>query len=105
MKIHRLSENGQENNPLEAKPTLIHRVLPLLLGALVLAALYGLSRENFLLFHGITELFSIAVAWSLFMLVWSSRRMSSNDALLFTGIAYGFIGLIDLIHTLAYKGM
>ncbi len=74
-------------------------------GATILAGLFVLSRYNFLLFHGVTELFSIAVAWSVFLLVWSTRRISSNDALLFIGVAYGFIGLIDLVHTLAYEGM
>ena len=79
---------------------------PLLVaGVAVLAGLFVLSRHNFLLFHGLVELFSIAVAWSVFLLVWSMRRISSNDALLFIGIAFGFIGFIDIFHTLAYKGM
>ena len=71
----------------------------------VLAGLFAVSRSNFLLFHGLAELFSIAVAWSVFLLVWNTKRFARNDALLFLGIAYLFIGLIDLVHTLAYKGM
>jgi PAS domain S-box-containing protein len=74
-------------------------------GLLILAGLFVISRFNFLLFHGLAELFAIAVAWSVFLLVWNTRRMVRNDALLYLGIAYLFVGLIDLIHTLAYKGM
>jgi hypothetical protein len=71
----------------------------------ILVFLFTLSQYKFLLFHGIAELFSIAVAWSLFILVWNTRRIVRNDALLFLGIAYLFIGLMDLIHTLSYDGM
>ena len=71
----------------------------------LLACLFLLSRYNFLLFHGFAEIFSIVVAWSVFILVWNSRHMMSNDALLFLGISFLFVGLIDLVHTFAYKGM
>lgn len=69
------------------------------------AVLYAFSRENYLLFHSLAELLSIAVAWGVFMLVWNSRRFVQNQALLFLGIALAFIGFLDLLHTLAYKGM
>lgn len=70
-----------------------------------LAALFVLSNYNFLLFHGITELLSIAVAWSLFLLVWNTRGISSNNALSFLGTVYLSVGFIDLLHMLFYKGM
>ena len=71
----------------------------------LLLLFYLLSQINFLLFHGLVELFSVAVAWSVLLLVWNTQRIARNDALLFLGIAYFFIGLIDLLHTLSYKGM
>ncbi|GAB6057825.1 hypothetical protein JCM31598_09420 [Desulfonatronum parangueonense] len=67
--------------------------------------LFIVSRYNFLLFHGIAELFSIAVAWAVFILVWNARRYINNDALLLLGSAYLFIGFVDLLHTLAFKDM
>lgn len=76
-----------------------------ILGLLVIAGLTLISRYNFLLFHSLAELFSIAVAWAVFMLVWNTRHISDNNAFVWLGIAYLFIGLIDLLHTLAYKGM
>jgi PAS domain S-box-containing protein len=79
--------------------------LKFMVGIGLLAALYGVSRYNYLLFHGLSELFSIAVAWAVFMLVWNSKRFIADKALLMLGIAYLFIGLLDMLHMLAYKGM
>lgn len=39
------------------------------------------------------------------MIAWNSRQFMDNNYLLFLGIAYLFIGSLDLIHTLTYKGM
>ena len=69
------------------------------------ASLYLLSRYNYLLFHGIAEIFSILIAWSIFIIAWNTRKIATNQYLLFLGIAFLFIGGIDLVHTLAYKGM
>lgn len=75
-----------------------------LIGA-VLIGLYFTSLYNYLLFHCLAEIFSIVVACSLFMIAWNSRQYIKNPYLLFIGIAYLFIGILDLFHTLAYKGM
>lgn len=72
---------------------------------LVLAGLFAVSKYSYLLFHGIAEAFSIAVAWTIFFIAWNSRRNMDNNYLLFLGIAYFFIGGLDLMHTLSYKGM
>ena len=75
------------------------------LGTALLLALFFISRNNYLLFHGLAELFSVAVAWGVFMMVWNARHFVGNDALVMLGAAYLFVGLLDLLHTLAYKGM
>jgi len=72
---------------------------------LILFGLYLTSLYNYLLFHYIVELFSILIAFGIFVIAWNSRRFMDNNYLLFLGIAYLFIGGLDLIHTLAYKGM
>jgi len=77
-------------------------------GGIILALLVGLyltTWVNYLLFHTIVEVFSIVVAFSLFLIAWNSRRYIKNPYLLFIGIAYLFIGLLDMLHTLSYKGM
>ncbi|MFW6156650.1 MAG: MASE3 domain-containing protein, partial [Armatimonadota bacterium] len=40
-----------------------------------------------------------------FMLAWNSRTFSDGHFLLWIGIGYLFVGLLDLVHTLAYTGM
>ncbi len=80
-------------------------VIPFLAGGAALIGLYLTSRYSFLLFHGVVEIFSVGVAFGIFMIVWNSRRILDNSYLLVLGIAYLFTGSIDLIHTLAYKGM
>ena len=76
-----------------------------LAGIMLLAVLFVVQRHNFLLFHTLVELSSISVAWILFLLVWNTRRFARDDALVVLGIAYLFVGLLDLLHTLSYKEM
>ncbi len=77
-----------------------------LLGAsIILSGLYLTSFYSYLLFHSLTELSSIVIAVSVFLLVWYSRRYMQNDYSLFIGIASLFIGGLDTIHLLAYRGM
>ncbi len=75
------------------------------LAALALAIFYVISHHNGILFHLLTELFAISLAWAIFLLVWNARETVGHDAFLMVGIAYLFIGFLDLIHTAAFKGM
>jgi signal transduction histidine kinase/PAS domain-containing protein len=76
-----------------------------LAGAVSIAALYFLSRVNYLLFHSSVEVFSIVIAFAIFAIAWNSRHMMDSNYLLFIGIACLFVGGVDLLHTLAYRGM
>jgi hypothetical protein len=78
---------------------------PIFVGALVLFGLYLSSLYNYLLFHSIAEVFSIVVAFGIFIVAWNSRRFLDNTFFVYVGIAYLFVGGIDLVHTLAYPGM
>ncbi|MFH0726928.1 MAG: MASE3 domain-containing protein [Pseudomonadota bacterium] len=71
----------------------------------VVLGLYLSSRYSYLLFHSLIELITIAVAFTFFMLTWNTRRYLTNSCLRLIGIGYPFIALIDLLHTLSYKGM
>jgi len=75
------------------------------LGLSLLSGLYLTSRHNYLLFHGLAELFSIIVAFSIFVIAWNSRKIIRSNYLLFLGVAYLFVGAMDLLHTLSYTGM
>lgn len=84
----------------------LRRYLPAAAASLAAApALYALSRWNFLLFHSIVELFSVVVALGTFTIAWYTRRTLQNGYLLFLGLAMPFVGAIDLVHTLAFRGM
>lgn len=73
--------------------------------ASILIGLYFTTFVNYLLFHTLAEIFSIVVASAFFMIAWNSKNYIENHYVLFIGIAYLFIAFLDLLHTLAYKGM
>jgi signal transduction histidine kinase len=62
-------------------------------------------RYNYLLFHSLAEIFSIIIACGVFMVAWNTRRFHDSSFLVFIGIAFAFVGGLDLAHTLAYNGM
>jgi signal transduction histidine kinase len=68
---------------------------------LFLSYLFG----PYLLFHSLSEMFSILVAGGIFMIAWNARRFLENDYLFFLGTAYGSVAFLDLLHLFAYKGM
>ena len=77
-----------------------------LIGIIVLlVVLYLSSLYNYLLFHTLAEIFSIIIAFSIFIIAWNTKKYVSNNYLLWLGIAYLFIGGLDLLHTLSYKGI
>jgi signal transduction histidine kinase/ActR/RegA family two-component response regulator len=67
--------------------------------------LFWASRYHYLLFHSLVESFAVVVAFSIFTLVWATRHLPINNYLRFIGPAYLAVGLIDLLHMLAFPGM
>lgn len=61
--------------------------------------------DSFLIFHVLVEMFSVIVAWGILTVALNSRRFLRHSFFLFLGVAYAAVGLIDLVHTLAFKGM
>ncbi|PJZ83037.1 histidine kinase [Leptospira harrisiae] len=59
----------------------------------------------FLVFHNVTEIFSVIVSFSIFGLGYYSFSQSRNSHTLFLGVGFLAVGLIDFMHTLGYKGM
>ncbi len=81
------------------------RAVVVLVGVLALFGLYLTSFYSYLLFHSLAEAFSIVVACGIFIILWNARRFVDNSYFLLLGIAYLFVGALDLIHTMAYPGM
>ena len=80
-------------------------ILPLaiLLGCVVIFFL--MNFYSFLLFHTFIEVFSVTVMFSVFAFFWLTRDRIENNFYLILGSGFLFIGIIDLFHTLSYKGM
>ncbi|MFH1985367.1 MAG: MASE3 domain-containing protein, partial [Pseudomonadota bacterium] len=72
---------------------------------IVVLALYFASFYSYLLFHSLIEIVTVSVGFMLFILTWNTRSYLTNNYLRLIGIGYAFIAMIDLTHTLAYKGM
>lgn len=77
----------------------------ILVFGLVISGLYLTSLYKYILFHSLAEIFSIIIGSCIFILAWNSQKHLDNGYLVFLGIAYLFVSFLDLIHTLAYKGM
>ena len=77
-------------NPEPNKPSHIlgRYALFVLLGLLGAAALYALSRTNYLLYHSLIELFAVGVAVSVFSIGWNTRHIVSSNTLFLLAVAY-----------------
>lgn len=71
----------------------------------VLAGIMYLGHINFLMFHAVTELFSIVIAFNITIISVSTYEANKSNRILFLGIAYGFVACFNFIHALAFKGM
>jgi Membrane-associated sensor domain len=74
-------------------------------GVLLLIGIGAMSFVNFPLFHTVAEVVSIVIACSIFVVAWNTRHICHNNYLLFLGIMYLFVGILDFAHALSYKGM
>ncbi|MEW6667568.1 MAG: MASE3 domain-containing protein [Thermodesulfobacteriota bacterium] len=66
---------------------------------------YVMERASYLVFHNITEFFSIMVSLSIFGVGWYSYKQSEDRHALFLSAAFLTIGLMDFMHTLANAAM
>ncbi len=63
------------------------------------------SFYNYLIFHTIIEIFTIVIGYSIMIIAFNTYSISQNSYFNFLGIAYAFVGSIDLVHVFTYKGM
>jgi hypothetical protein len=61
--------------------------------------------QKYIIFHTSVELISVAVAWGVCLLVWNARKLNTPKELVFLGLAYAQVGLLDLLHAMAYEGL
>ena len=73
---------------------------------LVLVGLYICSLYNYLLFHMLAEMFAVVTACSIFVVTWNARKFFKEKQFFpFIGISYLFVGILDLVHAMSYKGV
>jgi len=101
--------NDQQRKHIEGKQNGAELSLPLwarlMLGLLAIVGLYLISRSNFLLFHSLAEGLPVVVATLVFVITVNNARYLRGGFLILIGTAYLYVGSLDLLHLLAYKGM
>ncbi len=71
----------------------------------ILIIIFLTSFFNYLLFHSLAEIFSIIIAGGIFLIGWNSRKYIDESYFLILGVSALFVGIFDIIHTLAYEGL
>ncbi len=91
----------------DARGTLLSpdMIITVIAAAVILAGLALIGSRDYLLFHSIVEFVAIAVSFTIFLIAWNARRAITDTFFIIVGISFFFIGGLDLVHTLAYKGM
>lgn len=64
-----------------------------------------LSQYNYLLFHIIVEFIISMIGYIMIVIIFNTSNFAKNSTYIFLGIAYAFIGSINLLHIIAYEGM
>lgn len=83
------------------------KILQTIVLLFISVVLYLTNIYDYLLFNRVAELFSIIISFTIFTLAWNSRNFSKQDFdyLIFIGIAYMFVSVLDLLHVLSYNGI
>src|SRR3989304_3383328 len=80
-------------------------LLSLWVAVSLIILLIPVSQYSYLLFHTLVELFSVIIAACMLVVAWSAYPFARNGFLLFLGFGFFWVGALDLVHTLLYKGM
>jgi signal transduction histidine kinase len=73
--------------------------------AVLALVLVASSFYNYLLFHTLLELLTVLIATAALIVTWHTYPSSRNHYLMVLGCGYFWVGALDFVHTLAYKGM
>lgn len=60
---------------------------------------------NYLFFHILAEFFSIVIGFMIFVIAFNTKKYIKYRYFLLLGIGFLFVASIDLLHTIAYRGM
>ncbi len=80
-------------------------ILEVLLFVVFLIFLYLTRYSHHLLFHTSAELFVCVISFGLFFVCINTSSMLKNNFIIFLGIGYFFVGIIDMFHIFIYSGV
>ncbi len=100
-----LDKADMEKDTAASPPNTMKAVIITVAIGIGLVGFWLTSRVSYLLFHSLAELFSVLVAWGIFIVAWNSRRFIAHSFFLFLGVAFLAVGALDLLHMLTYKGL
>jgi hypothetical protein len=83
----------------------LRRLVPWVGGGLILGGFCVIGLSSDILFHSLSETFSLAVAAGIFMVAWNGREFLDDHLLLWLGVGSLLVACVDLLHMLAYVGM
>ncbi len=66
---------------------------------------FVMGSQAYLVFHGLIEYFSVIVSFLIFSVGWFTYKQSKDRQALFLGTMFLGVGILDLLHTLAFPGM
>lgn len=103
-KYYQSSGARREVLPMDKK-NIVHLIY--IVSAIVLFFILNMIQSyNYLLFHSIAEIVSSCSSMLIFIIVLSVwEHIKDDNYLSLLGIGFFFIGMIDLLHMLTYKGM
>ena len=81
---------------------IVHYILCFLLSFLFI---FIASLYNYLFFHALAEIFSIIIAFTIYIIFLNIHNFIKNGFFVIIGISFLFIGFFDILHTLSYTGM
>ncbi len=87
------------------KSRLLKRIFTVLIWAVILGGLGVFSFYDFLLFHTLIEIFTIVVAFAIFLIVLNSSKYIENNYFVYVGVGYFFVAVLDILHTFSYEGL
>lgn len=94
-----------EDRPLNFKK---RKGIYIIYGILVLTlfvVMYIISRFNYPLFHSISDMLTIFISASVFIIIWNGRHLLDNHYYLFISIGFLFFAFFDFMHLIGNKGM
>lgn len=83
----------------------LHLLSNILIWAALVTLAVSLGNYNNSSFHTLTEIFTVIIGFSAFIIALNTYEISQNSYLTFLGIVFGFVSIFELLHILTYMGI